>query len=212
MGFFLAFLLCFGVLAGFLGLLGLDQVTALSAAASAVANVGPGLGHMVGPVGNYADLPVAAKWALSFGMLLGAAALVGWMSEILVAGAEEAAHSLGMNEVFVGVVIVALVGNAAEHSTAVLVAIKNKMDLSIQIAVGSSVQIALFVAPLLVFLSYVIGPGPMDLVFTPLEIAAVAMAVLVVGQISDDGETNWMEGVLLLAVYAVLGLSFFNLA
>jgi Ca2+:H+ antiporter len=147
----------------------------------------------------------------SIGVLVAAAATVGWMSEILVAGAEEAAHSLGMNEVFVGVIIVAMVGNAAEHSTAVLVALKNKMDLSLQIAVGSSVQIALFVAPLLVFLSYVIGPAPMDLVFTPLEIVAVAIAVLVVGQISDDGETNWMEGVLLLAVYIILGLAFFNL-
>lgn len=147
----------------------------------------------------------------SFAVLLGAAAMVGWMSEILVAGAEEAAHSLGMNSVFIGVIIVALVGNAAEHSTAVLVALKNKMDLSIQIAVGSSVQIALFVAPLLVFLSYVIGPTPIDLVFTPLEVAAVAVAVLVVGQISDDGETHWMEGALLLGVYIVLGLAFFNL-
>ncbi len=145
-------------------------------------------------------------------VLVGAAAVIGWMSEILVGGAEEAAHSLGMNEVFVGVIIVALVGNAAEHSTAVLVALKNKMDLSLQIAVGSSVQIALFVAPLLVFLSYVIAPTPMDLLFTPLEVVAVAIAVLVVGQISNDGETNWMEGVLLLAVYSILGLAFFNLA
>jgi len=149
--------------------------------------------------------------AKAFGMLFAAAAFVGWMSEILVGGAEEAAHSLGMNEVFVGVIIVALVGNAAEHSTAVLVALKNKMDLSLQIAVGSSLQIALFVAPLLVFLSHVIGPAPMDLVFTPLEVAAVAISVIVVGQISDDGETHWMEGALLLGVYLILGLAFFNL-
>jgi len=147
----------------------------------------------------------------SIAVLLVAAGVVGWMSEILVGAAEEAAHALGMNQVFVGVIIVAMVGNAAEHSTAVLVALKNKMDLALQIAIGSSVQIALFVAPLLVFLSYVIGTEPMDLVFTPLEIVAVAIAVLVVGQISDDGETNWMEGVLLLAVYAILGLAFFNL-
>ncbi|MDX1393609.1 MAG: calcium/proton exchanger [Gemmatimonadota bacterium] len=147
----------------------------------------------------------------SFAVLLAAAAVVGWMSEILVAGAEDAAESLGMNEVFVGVIIVAMVGNAAEHSTAVLVALKNKMDLSLQIAVGSSVQIALFAAPLLVFLSHVVGPEPMDLLFTPLEVVAVAISVLVVGQISDDGETNWMEGVLLLAVYVILGLAFFNI-
>jgi len=144
-------------------------------------------------------------------VLLAAAAAVGWMSEILVGGAEEAARSLGMNEVFVGVIIVALVGNAAEHSTAVMMALKNKMDLSIQIAIGSSLQIALFVAPLLVFLSYAIGPQPMDLLFTPMEIVAVAVSVFVVGQISDDGETHWMEGALLLAVYVILGLAFFNL-
>ena len=136
----------------------------------------------------------------SFAVLVGAAAVVGWMSEILVGGAEEAAHSLGMTEVFVGVIVVALVGNAAEHSTAVLVALRNKMDLSIQIAVGSSLQIALLIAPLLVFLSYAIGPAPIDLVFSPLEVVAVAVSVLVVGQIADDGQTHWMEGVLLLAV------------
>lgn len=147
----------------------------------------------------------------SFAVLVGAAALVGWMSEILVGGAEEAAHALGMTEVFVGVIVVALVGNAAEHSTAVLVALRNKMDLSIQIAVGSSLQIALLIAPLLVFLSYAIGPEPIDLVFSPLEVVAVAVSVLVVGQIADDGKTHWMEGVLLLAVYVLLGLAFFNL-
>lgn len=147
----------------------------------------------------------------SFAVLVGAAALVGWMSEILVGGAEEAAHALGMTEVFVGVIVVALVGNAAEHSTAVLVALRNKMDLSIQIAVGSSLQIALLIAPLLVFLSYAIGPAPIDLVFSPLEVVAVAVSVLVVGQIADDGKTHWMEGVLLLAVYVLLGLAFFNL-
>ena len=147
----------------------------------------------------------------SFAVLVGAAALVGWMSEILVGGAEEAAHALGMTEVFVGVIVVALVGNAAEHSTAVLVALRNKMDLSIQIAVGSSLQIALLIAPLLVFLSYAVGPQPIDLVFSPLEVVAVAVSVLVVGQIADDGKTHWMEGVLLLAVYVLLGLAFFNL-
>ncbi len=154
-----------------------------------------------------------ASWSTgrSVGTLVAAAALVGWMSEVLVGAAEEAAHTLGMNEVFVGVIVVALVGNAAEHSTAVLVALRNKMDLALQIAVGSSVQIALFVAPVLVFLSYLIAPQPMDLIFTPLEVVAVAISVLVVGQISDDGETHWMEGALLLGVYGILGLAFFNL-
>lgn len=169
--------------------------------------------HLYATGGHTGAEPDEAVWSKgrSFLVLLASAALVGWMSEILVGGAEGAAETLGMNEVFVGVVVVALVGNAAEHSTAVLVAVKNKMDLALQIAVGSSVQIALFVAPLLVFLSYAVGPRPMDLLFTPLEIVAVAISVLVVGQISDDGETHWMEGALLLAVYAVLGLAFFNL-
>ena len=147
----------------------------------------------------------------SCGLLLAAAALVGWMSEIFVSGAEEAAHSLGMNEVFVGVIIVAVVGNAAEHSTAVLVALKNKMDLALQIAVGSSLQIALLVAPVLVFLSYIIGPRPLTLVFSTLEVVSVVISGLVVGRILDDGETHWMEGVLLLAVYLILGFAFFNL-
>ncbi len=147
----------------------------------------------------------------SLTVLLAAAAFVGWMSEILVGGAEEAAHTLGMNEVFVGVIVVALIGNAAEHSTAVLVALKNKMDLSVQIAVGSSVQIALFVAPLLLFLSYLLGPAPMDLLFTPLEVVAVVISIFVINQIAADGETHWMEGALLIAVYAILGMVFFYL-
>ena len=166
-----------------------------------------GTGHAAGETHG------APAWSKgkSFAVLVGAAAVVGWMSEILVGGAEEAAHSLGMTEVFVGVIVVALVGNAAEHSTAVLVALRNKMDLSIQIAVGSSLQIALLIAPLLVFLSYAVGPAPIDLVFSPLEVVAVAVSVLVVGQIADDGQTHWMEGVLLLAVYVLLALAFFNL-
>ena len=147
----------------------------------------------------------------SLAVLLAAAATVGWMSEILIGAAEGAAHDLGLSEVFVGVIVVALIGNAAEHSTAILVALKNKMDLSIQIAVGSSVQIALFVAPLLVFASYAIAPRPMDLLFTPFEVVAVALSVLVMNQISTDGESHWMEGVLLLAVYLILAIAFFFL-
>ncbi len=107
--------------------------------------------------------------------------------------------------------VVALVGNAAEHSTAVLMALKNKMDLAVHIAIGSSIQIALFVAPLLVFLSYVVGPAPMDLHFTAMEVLAVALSVLIIGQVSDDGQTHWMEGVQLLAVYVILALAFYHL-
>ncbi len=151
------------------------------------------------------------EWSVrvALAVLVGSAALVGWMSELLVGAVEGAAAAFGMSEVFVGVIVVATVGNAAEHSTAILVALKNKMDLSIQIAVGSSVQIALFVAPLLVFLSYFLAPEPMDLRFTALEVVAVVLAALSIAQIAHDGETHWMEGVQLLAVYLILALAFF---
>ena len=145
----------------------------------------------------------------SLTVLFLSAAVVGVMSELLVASAEHAAQEIGMSEVFVGVIVVAIIGNAAEHSTAVLVALKNKMDLSINIAIGSSLQIALFVAPALVLLSYVVGPTPMDLRFTTMEVVAVAASVGVFAMICQDGESNWMEGVQLLAVYAVLGIAFF---
>lgn len=144
-------------------------------------------------------------------LLLASAAIVGLMSEMLVGAIEPAAEQFGMSEVFVGVILVALVGNAAEHSTAVLVAVKNKMDLSVNIAVGSSIQIALFAAPLLVFMSYVIGPAPMDLVFTPFEVVAVGLSVGIIALITHDGESHWMEGVQLLAVYVMLGMGFWFL-
>lgn len=131
------------------------------------------------------------------------------MSELLVEAVGEAASALGMTEVFVGVILVAIIGNAAEHSSAILMAGKDKMDTAIQIAVGSSIQIALFVAPLLVFLSYWIGPEPLDLIFTTLEVVAVTLAVGIMAFISNDGETHWMEGVQLLAVYLILGIAFY---
>jgi Ca2+:H+ antiporter len=108
------------------------------------------------------------------------------------------------------VFIVAVVGNAAEHRTAVMVALKNKMDLAVNIAVGSSLQVALLVAPTLVFVSYAFGK-PLDLLFTTFEIAAIVLSVAVVTLIASDGESNWMEGVLLLAVYAILGLAFYTM-
>jgi Ca2+:H+ antiporter len=153
------------------------------------------------------------SWSLkkSVAVLAGATALIAWMSEILVGSVEQAAHAFGMTSLFVGVIVVAIVGNAAEHSTAILVALKNRMDLSIGIAIGSSIQIALFVAPVLVMLSYFIGPRPMDLVFTPAEVLAVGLAVAITGQIAGDGECHWMEGVQLLAVYIILGIVFFFL-
>ncbi len=142
-------------------------------------------------------------------VLLASAVAIGVMSELLVSSVEQAGEAAGMSEVFIGVILVAIIGNAAEHSTAVIVALKNKMDLSINIAVGSSLQIALFVAPVLVFLSYFIGPQPMDLLFTTMEVVAIAASVGIMAVISQDGETHWMEGVQLLAVYAILAVAFF---
>src|SRR4051812_25641925 len=152
-------------------------------------------------------------WSLKRSVLtlLGATALIAWVSEILVGSVQAAASSFGMTRVFLGVIVVAVVGNAAEHSTAVMVAMKNRMELSLGIAIGSSLQIALFVAPVLVILSHFIGPQPMDLVFTPAEVLAVFVSVLITGQIASDGESNWLEGVLLLAVYLILAMVFFFL-
>lgn len=136
---------------------------------------------------------------------------IAWMSELLVDSVQAAALSFGMSGVFVGVIIVAIVGNAAEHSTAVIMAVRNRMDLSIGIAVGSGTQIALFVAPLLVLLSYAIAPQPLDLVFTMPEVISVALSVLIAGQITGDGQSNWFEGAQLLAVYLILAVMFYFL-
>ena len=140
--------------------------------------------------------------------LLAATILVGWMSELLVGAVEGASHVLGLTKVFVGVIVVAVVGNAAEHSTAVLAAVKNQMDLALNIAVGSSIQIALFVAPVLVCVSRVMGGRAMDLLFTPFEVLAAA---LVVNLVAADGESNWFEGAMLVAVYLVLAIAFYFL-
>jgi Ca2+:H+ antiporter len=150
-------------------------------------------------------------WSLgkSLGLLAFATFMVAWISEILVGSVEHAAESFGMTRIFVGVIVVAIIGNAAEHSTAVLVALKNRMDLSLGIAVGSSIQVALFVAPVLVLASYVMGPRPMDLVFTPAEVMAIVVSIAITGQIAGDGESNWLEGVQLLSVYIILGIVFY---
>jgi Ca2+:H+ antiporter len=137
------------------------------------------------------------------------AVAVGVMSEILVGSITEASHTIGLSEFFVGVFVVAIVGNAAEHWVAVLVAAKDKMDLAVNIALGSSAQIALFVAPVLVLLSFVFGPEPMALVFNGYELGALLFAVLIANLVTQEGESNWFEGVQLLALYAVLGLVFY---
>jgi Ca2+:H+ antiporter len=142
-------------------------------------------------------------------MLAGAGVAVGVMSEILVSSITEASESLGLSPFFVGVIVVAVVGNAAEHWVAVYFAMRDKIGLSVNIAVGSAAQIALFVAPVLVLASFVIGPFPMALVFNGFELGAIFLAILIADEITQRGESTWYEGVQLLAIYAVLGLTFF---
>ncbi|MDQ6751179.1 MAG: calcium/proton exchanger [Actinomycetota bacterium] len=152
----------------------------------------------------------AEPWTVRRSVLLLALAgvAVGVMSEILVGSVGAAAKSLGLSEFFIGAIVIAIVGNAAEHWVAVLVAAKDKMDLAVNIAIGSSAQIAIFVLPLLVLMSWLIGPGPMPLVFNGLEVVAIVVAVLIANQVTNEGESNWFEGLLLLAVYGVLGVTF----
>lgn len=165
------------------------------------------------------DLPMMGEghhpeWTrvTSIMILLAATAGVAWMSEILVGSVEHAAETIGMNKIFVGVIVVAVVGNAAEHSTAVLVAMKNKMDLAMNIAVGSSLQIALFVAPVLVFSSMLMGHArPLDLHFSELEVITVILAVGVLALVGSDGESHWMEGIMLLGLYVIIALAFYHL-
>jgi Ca2+:H+ antiporter len=134
---------------------------------------------------------------------------VGFMSEILVGSIEEASKGIGLSPFFVSLIIVAIVGNAAEHWVAVYFAARDKVDLSISIAVGSSAQIALFVMPVLVILSFFIGPFPLSLEFSGLEIGAILLAVLIAAHVTQEGESTWFEGLQLLAVYVVLGIVFF---
>jgi Ca2+:H+ antiporter len=142
-------------------------------------------------------------------MLAIAGVAVGVMSEVLVGSISEASHSIGLSEFFIGAIIVAIVGNAAEHWVAVLVAHKDKMDLAVNIAVGSSAQIALFVAPVLVLCSFFIGPGPMPLVFNGFELGGVLFAALLANYVTQDGRSNWFEGVQLLAAYVILAVAFY---
>ncbi|MBX9788936.1 MAG: calcium/proton exchanger [Pirellulales bacterium] len=144
-------------------------------------------------------------------MLAGATVAVAWMSEILTRSIEPAATALGLTPIFAGVVLLAVVGNAAELFNAVRFARINKMDLSFGITVGASTQVALLVAPVLLFLSYPIGQ-PMDLLFTPFELASVALAVIITNQLTIDGECNWLQGAMLLAVYTVLAIAFYHVA
>jgi Ca2+:H+ antiporter len=141
-------------------------------------------------------------------VLIAAVAIVGLQSELLVGALEPALESLGISKFFVGLILVPIIGNAAEHGSAVLMAMRNKVDATLEIAIGSSVQVALFVAPVLVFISLAVG-HPMDFVFTTFELAAVGLATLIVSLISLDGRSNWLEGAQLIGAYAIMAVSFY---
>jgi len=141
--------------------------------------------------------------------LLAASVFAAWMSEILVGAAEETGKALGMSQVFIGIVFVAIVGGAAESGSAVAMAQKNKMDLSVGIALGSCIQIALFVAPLLVLASYFIAPQPLELAFSRAEVGSLSIAVLIGAMVCSDGQANWFKGVQLITVYAIIALMFY---
>ena len=163
------------------------------------------------PVDESAHDEGHVAWSVrkSVGALAIAGLAVGLMSEILVGSITEASSEFGLSPFFVGIIVVAIVGNAAEHWVAIYFAARNKMDLAVNISIGSSAQIALFVAPVLVLLSFFIGPFPMALVFNGYELAAILLAVIVANHFTQDGESTWFEGLQLLSVYAVLGLTFF---
>ena len=144
-------------------------------------------------------------------VLAGATAGIAWMSEILVGAIEPTAHEFGLSNVFVGVFVVAILGNAAEHATAISAALKNRMDLSLSIAIGSSVQVALFVAPVLVFASLFIGPATMDLAFPAGLVLMVLLSAIITAQVAGDGRSDWLKGLQLLAVYLIFALTFFFL-
>jgi Ca2+:H+ antiporter len=148
--------------------------------------------------------------ALSLGVLLGAALLVGLESELLVSALNPALQTLKISPIFVGLILIPIIGNAAEHASAVFFAIRNKVDVTLEIAVGSSTQVALFVAPVMVFISLLLG-HPMDFVFTGFEIGAVFIATLIVAVISRDGHSNWLEGLQLIGVYVIIALAAFFL-
>jgi calcium/proton exchanger (cax) len=161
----------------------------------------------VATAANEAHVPGWSK-GKSIVVLVISAAFVGWLSEILVGSTHEAIHHMGLSEIFVGLIIVPIIGNAAEHSSAVLMAMRDRMDLSVSIAAGSSAQVALLIAPVLVFAGLAFGQ-PMDLAFSTFEVVSVALAVAVSAAVVRDGESNWLEGAFLLLVYGMLGVAFY---
>jgi len=157
------------------------------------------------------DEESTAKWSLkkAITVLVGATVLIGIESEFFVSAVEPMTQAVGLSEFFVGIILVPIIGNAAEHSTAVVMAYKNKMDVAVEIAIGSSLQIILFVTPVLIFLSLLFMP--MSIVFNEFELVALLFAVFIANRVASDGESNWLEGVQLLAVYLIMAVSFFVL-
>ncbi len=155
-------------------------------------------------------VPHTPEWSKKVSLVVLGLATVGVviMSEILVGEVEHVTKAFGLSEFFIGVILIPIVGNVAEHLVAVQVATRNKMDLSVEIAVSSSLQIALFVAPILVFISLLMG-NPMNLIFNQFELIAIGCAIIITAMVSADGESNWLEGLSLVAVYILLGLAFF---
>jgi Ca2+:H+ antiporter len=162
------------------------------------------------PPADVEEVEGAEPWSIRRSVILLAIAgiAVGVMSEILVGSIAETAESVGLTEFFIGAVIVAIVGNAAEHWVAVYVAAKDKMDLAVNIAVGSAAQVALFVGPLLVVVSFFVGPQPLPLVFNGFELGGILLAVIIASHITGQGESTWFEGLMLLALYTVLAAAF----
>ncbi len=149
-----------------------------------------------------------AKWSLkrAVTVLIAATVFIGFESEILVGAVEPMTKAVGLSQFFVGIILIPIIGNAAEHSTAVVMALKNKMDVAVEIAIGSSLQIILFVTPVLVFISLLFTP--MSIIFNEFELISLVVAVLIANRVSNDGESNWLEGVQLLAVYLIIAFSF----
>ena len=153
---------------------------------------------------------VGERWGVwqSIGVLLAATLGVAWMSSLLVGAINPIAATLGWTQLFIGVVIIAIVGNVAEHTSAITMALKNKMDLALQISIGSATQVAIFVAPVLVFVSLFFAV-PMTLVFDPFELVGILLSVIIVNVIVEDGESNWLEGAQLLIAYLIIAIAFF---
>ncbi|MFO7172886.1 MAG: calcium/proton exchanger [Bacillota bacterium] len=163
--------------------------------------------HLFVAAGGHSE---KAEWSKgkAIGILAGATLLIVLMSEVLVGSIEPVLEHLGWSQLFVGVVVVALVGNAAEHSSAIVMAMQNRMDVTVEIAIGSTTQVAMVVAPVAVFASWFTGK-PMSLEFIGPELVAILVSVLLVNQVAHDGETNWLEGVLLLGAYAIMAAAFY---